>query len=963
MTDTDIRIFKYLAIGDGFKNLSFQFYRGDTTIGRIVKETTDAIWEGLQPLFMPIPNEEIWKRNAERSMEIRLVFAATTCLAIGVLGIGINYDEWVSPCPRLFIYDVANNTRDTWFGIITLLTDIDLSGVWLRILLDQPSLQLGNYFGEVKRREGNLYGVSNRNFKLKAHTPKVVNFFVKYDPDGPVPRLVGLFLNARMICPEGVATTEEPTTTPHLYTSDDVRLSAGNTDRHGIGPPKGVVPLSHSVPAKTQDAACGKPLAVRATPLILDGQNSFEGEWPWHVAIYRNDDGTLRYICGGSVLTRKFIITAAHCVTDLSSGHKIAPTNFLVYAGTANLKSLSLSTQTIQITDIHIHPQFSRSNYYNDIALLETGKLIDYDNYVKPVCLWEGSDNLSAVVNHLGTVVGWGLTENDRFSKVLKKVRMPIVSNEDCIYSKPEFYSHFLTSTKYCAGHKNGSAACNGDSGSGMVLSKTNPNGETVWHLRGLVSIAKPAAGKTTCDPFHLVGSRNSQVELKRTMATRFVSLFIVYYNAVLFATETNAQTSESPCPRLFAYEPPGNETDKWYGFVTLLSETDLSGVWLRLILDRPALQLGTWFGEVKTGDNKEYLIKNRNYKLAASTPNPVRFYIKYDPNQPIPRLVGFRLNAKTVCPEVQATAPPSVPTLYTSEPGDVGPTVPTSLSPRSSGDGGGSNPECGTVAIQPSPLILYGQKTQAGEFPWHAAIYNSKDAGLNYICGGSLISRYHVISAAHCVSRSRSQNLLDPENLIVYLGKHYLKKWSDPGIQQHQASRIIRHPQYNSKVYSDDIAIVRLSDPVEFNDFVRPVCLWEGSEDFSQLVGKLGTVAGWGFDENGKLNEELTKLKMPTVSKEDCIYSFPDFFSRFTTSNTFCAGFTNGTSVCNGDSGDGLVFPKNTGDASKQAYQLRGLVSVSVALQNESKCDPSHYVVFTDVAKYLDFIKEAMAV
>ncbi|KRT86291.1 Trypsin, partial [Oryctes borbonicus] len=530
---------------------------------------------------------------------------------------------------------------------------------------------------------------------------------------------------------------------------------------------------------------------------------------------------------------------------------------------------------------------------------------------------------------------------------------------------------------------------------------------------------------------------------IKRSMATTFVSVFTVCFIIVLFGTETIAQGLESPCPRLFIYEPPGRETDKWYGIVTLISDSDLSGVWLRLIFDRPSLQLGNWFGEVKSDDNTEYLIKNRNHKLVANTPYPLRFYIRYDPSKPIPRLVSFRLNAKTVCPEGQSTTtpPPSASTLYTNKPVDVTPpsAPPAPVEPPSSsssnrpsfrppepgdeddyfqGDFSGLNVkpvgvgtndvECGTIAsrfkrqvyyyypeeqntnyqngnrnpyqnfyqyinsfanalgysqVQPRPLITYGQKTKAGEFPWHAALYHVRGVGLNYICGGSLISKYHVITVAHCVSRSRSQNLLNPENLLVYLGKYYLKKWSNPGIQDHQVSRITRHPQYDSKTYSNDVAVLKLSHPAEFTDFVRPVCLWEGSKDFNQLVGKFGTVVGWGFDENGKLTEELTMLNMPIISKEACIYSFPDFFSRFTTSETFCAGFTNGTSVCNGDSGGGLVFPKNTGNPNKKAYQLRGMVSVSVALQNEFKCDPTHYVVFTDVAKYLNFIKQTLAV
>lgn len=66
---------------------------------------------------------------------------------------------------------------------------------------------------------------------------------------------------------------------------------------------------------------------------------------------------------------------------------------------------------------------------------------------------------------------------------------------------------------------------------------------------------------------------------------------FLIFFQILLFTLEINCQ--ESPCPRLFVYEPPGQENDRWYGIVTLISDSDLTGVWLRLIFDRPSLQLG----------------------------------------------------------------------------------------------------------------------------------------------------------------------------------------------------------------------------------------------------------------------------------------------------------------------------------------------------------------------------------
>lgn len=91
----------------------------------------------------------------------------------------------------------------------------------------------------------------------------------------------------------------------------------------------------------------------------------------------------------------------------------------------------------------------------------------------------------------------------------------------------------------------------------------------------------------------------------------------------------------------------------------------------------------------------------------------------------------------------------------------------------------------------------------------------------------------------------------------------------------------------------------------------------------------------------------------MPVVTHEQCIWSNREFFSRVTSDTSFCAGFNNGSSVCNGDSGGGMVFKYNN------KWYIRGIVSIGLALQNHFTCDPNHYAVFTDVAKFIDWIKQ----
>lgn len=158
------------------------------------------------------------------------------------------------------------------------------------------------------------------------------------------------------------------------------------------------------------------------------------------------------------------------------------------------------------------------------------------------------------------------------------------------------------------------------------------------------------------------------------------------------------------------------------------------------------------------------------------------------------------------------------------------------------------------------------------------------------------------------------------------------------------------------------------------FTKFIRPICLWSGSNELKDIEGEQGTVVGWGKDENGDFMTEVPKkVTMPVVSQEDCIrskYSFRDITSE----RTFCAGlflkcvcffflvclktffvlglgFRNGTGPCNGDSGSGFILKKD------DRWILRGIVSTSLLDQEQKSCDLRHYVVFTDASKFLDWL------
>ncbi len=60
-------------------------------------------------------------------------------------------------------------------------------------------------------------------------------------------------------------------------------------------------------------------------------------------------------------------------------------------------------------------------------------------------------------------------------------------------------------------------------------------------------------------------------------------------------------------------------------------------------------------------------------------------------------------------------------------------------------------------------------------------------------------------------------------------------------------------------------------------------------------IVSTLLQVVGWGLDENENTADDLKVAKLPVVSAETCLRSFPQFYSQFTSNGTFCAGFRNG--------------------------------------------------------------------
>ncbi|KTF97966.1 hypothetical protein cypCar_00032028 [Cyprinus carpio] len=196
------------------------------------------------------------------------------------------------------------------------------------------------------------------------------------------------------------------------------------------------------------------------------------------------------------------------------------------------------------------------------------------------------------------------------------------------------------------------------------------------------------------------------------------------------------------------------------------------------------------------------------------------------------------------------------------------------------------------------------------------------------------------------------------PEERIVGGVDARQGSWPWQNIVIAEVKTVVYHSSYlpfvdaNIDDNSRDIAVLALTKPLQFTDFIQPVCLPTYGQRLAD--GQMGTVTGWGNVEYyGTQANVLQEAHVPIIS--DAVCNGPDYYDNQVTTTMFCAGYEKGgTDSCQGDSGGPFVAADVLSKTSR--YRLLGVVSWGTGCAMAKK--PG---VYTRVSRFLPWISTAM--
>ncbi|GFR67051.1 transmembrane protease serine 6 [Elysia marginata] len=221
--------------------------------------------------------------------------------------------------------------------------------------------------------------------------------------------------------------------------------------------------LTRCYHAARAQASCG--VQRRHQFRVIGGTDSQECEFPWVVGVLVS-----RFWCGGAILDRRHILTAAHCFKDSATSRVFSARDVTVTVGSSKV----YLQKRLAVQAVNLHPQHTSHINDYDVAVLTLQQELIFSDCIAPLCLPPpGSSPFDA---DFCVAAGWGITvysETATPPQILQKVVLPLVPQHLCL---KVYAAKYINNLKLCAGNlRNGGVdTCRGDSGGPLMCRVQN---------------------------------------------------------------------------------------------------------------------------------------------------------------------------------------------------------------------------------------------------------------------------------------------------------------------------------------------------------------------------------------------------------------------------------------------------------------------------------------------------------
>lgn len=234
------------------------------------------------------------------------------------------------------------------------------------------------------------------------------------------------------------------------------------------------------------------------------------------------------------------------------------------------------------------------------------------------------------------------------------------------------------------------------------------------------------------------------------------------------------------------------------------------------------------------------------------------------------------------------------------------------------------------TVATDTQQHKIIGGTDNTESYPWMVSIQRGY-----HFCGGVLIGKDWVLTAAHCLKNKVA------DDLTLYIGLEHLSNPSTGEVRN--AEWFLIHPDYNENNFYSDIAIIKLDQSSE----QTPISILSREATLGLQQNEQLRILGWGVTDDGSTSRQLQEVEVSYQVDPVCDATYPINGVDLYWDRSFCAGeVSGGKDSCQGDSGGPILV------RAQNQWALTGLVSWG------SGCaEAGLYGVYSEVSAMADWI------